>query len=79
MERPCVTINTPMLASAIGIDAGLKSNVRAVVVVDDGLALILIELFKAVVFYDNETSSKSNDKFPQAAIKKAAKKRSLVA
>jgi len=41
---PGVTIDTTMLAAAIWIDAGLETNVRAVVVGDNALAVIAQEL-----------------------------------
>jgi hypothetical protein len=44
MKRSRVAIDAAMLAAAIRIEARLKSDVRAVVVADDGLTVILEKL-----------------------------------
>ena len=44
MKRPRVAIDAAMLAAAIRIEARLKTDVRAVITADDGLAVILEKL-----------------------------------
>ena len=44
MKRPRVAINAAVLAAAIRIEARLKTDVRAVVAADDGLAVVLEKL-----------------------------------
>ena len=44
MKWPGVAINTAMLAAAIGIDARLEADVRALVVSDDAFGTVLEKL-----------------------------------
>ena len=44
MIRPGVTIDATVLAAPIGIDAGLETDVRAVVIRDDGAGAVFEEL-----------------------------------
>ena len=52
MRGPGETVDAAMLAAAIGIDAGVKSHVRTVVVRDEGLRGVAVKLGArhAVVF-----------------------------
>ena len=43
MIGPREAVNTAMLAAAVGIDAGVETNIRAVVVVNDGARLVFKE------------------------------------
>src|ERR1051326_968729 len=44
MSRPCVTVDAPMLAATVGINAGVEPDIGAVVVIDYGAGAVMKKL-----------------------------------